>query len=152
MQLRGGWRWDDPRMPDELFQVIAEETIPRLESLGTLEGFLEFANSADFRYNPIGAFLLRKVKIDAALGDLGGARSICRELATTRTMWHADQFAEELALVMDELCPLLRADDRQGIARLLRTWEEYSVRHFEIEAIWEPTPFPLELPAGPPGT
>ena len=49
--------------------------------------------------------------------------------------------------VTGELCPLLAANDRAGMAKLLRRWEAYTVEKLKIGHIYEPTPFPLELTA-----
>lgn len=40
----------------------------------------------------------------------------------------------------------LAENDRTGLARVLHEWEAYTVKSFKIEHLWEPTPFPLELP------
>jgi hypothetical protein len=42
------------------------------------------------------------------------------------------------------LVALLKARDRQGIATLLREWERGTAAAWEIEHLWEPTPFPFE--------
>jgi hypothetical protein len=54
---------------------------------------------------------------------------------------------EEFDRVTGELCPLLGANDRAGMARLLHQWEAYTVEKLKIGHIYEPTPFPLELMA-----
>lgn len=82
--------------------------------------------------------------VDVARGDLDGAKEICAKLRAG-TMWSDPDFREELSRVLDELCPLLAANDRVGLARQLREWEAYTARNLKIESIWEPTPFPLEL-------
>lgn len=141
----GLWRWDDPDMPRDLHRAIEEEAIPRLIPLETLEGFVEHANSDDFRDCQIRLFLWRQAKIAAALGDLGEARSVCAKLSSGRTMWNVPDFAEEVELVLKDLYPLLQANDVPAITELLRSWEAISARNLGVESIWEPTPFPLEL-------
>jgi hypothetical protein len=91
------------------------------------------------------AYLLRKVSVDIARGDLGAARSTCAELATGRTMWSAPLMREEFIRITETLCPLLTRGDRAALASLLHDWEAYTVKQLKIEALWEPTPFPLEL-------
>lgn len=51
-------------------------------------------------------------------------------------------------LELQRLAVLSRAGDRAGVAALLHEWERKKVRLREIEDIWQPTPFPLELGAG----
>ena len=46
------------------------------------------------------------------------------------------------------LLVLLESNDRAGIGALLRQWEEQTVKGWKLEALWEPTPFPVELGAG----
>lgn len=41
---------------------------------------------------------------------------------------------------------LAEAGDRVAIGALLRSWEQDRVRELGIEHLWEPTPFPVELP------
>lgn len=43
---------------------------------------------------------------------------------------------------------LLDRRDRGAIAALLHEWERQNVKHWGIEHLWEPTPFPVELGAG----
>ena len=52
---------------------------------------------------------------------------------------------EEYDRITKTLCPLIAANDRPGLVRLLRDWEAYSVKRLKLEKLWEPTPFPLEL-------
>lgn len=49
------------------------------------------------------------------------------------------------AYVIDDLAPLLLANDRPGVAALLHRWELATIQRNGLEAIYEPTPFPLEL-------
>jgi hypothetical protein len=49
---------------------------------------------------------------------------------------------------MDRLTNLARAKDRSGVAALLHEWELQRIRLWEVEHLWEPTPFPIELGAG----
>ena len=51
-------------------------------------------------------------------------------------------------LELQRLVVLARVGDRQGVASLLHEWERRKVRRWEIEDIWESTPFPVELDAG----
>ena len=49
--------------------------------------------------------------------------------------------------VVEGLCPLVAANDRTGLAKLLHSYEAQSVKNLKIEKFWEPTPFPIELGA-----
>ena len=68
--------------------------------------------------------------------------------AFERTMTRVGEalaLSEEFDRVTGELCPMLAANDRAGMARLLHQWEAYTVEKLKIGHIYEPTPFPLEL-------
>jgi hypothetical protein len=52
---------------------------------------------------------------------------------------------EEYDWITKTLCPLVAANDRSGLVRLLRDREAHSVQHLKLTKLWEPTPFPLEL-------
>jgi len=45
---------------------------------------------------------------------------------------------------IETLISLLKERDRQGIANLLREWERGTATAWQIEHLWEPTPFPFE--------
>lgn len=138
------WKWDDPTIQEALVEALEQEVLPLLRPIETLDDFVGFATDERFRLSGFDAFLLRKVVVDVARGDLESARSICTKLATGRTMWSGPRMREEFDRVMQRLCPLLAADDRTGLVWLLREWEAYSVKNLELEVVWEPTPFPLE--------
>ncbi len=90
-----------------------------------------------------------KIIVDVALGDLDAARSICKEhfprWSVDQPHYDEDDRAENRRL--RELCARLAENDRTGLARLLHEWEEHTVKHFKIEHLWAPTPFPLEQSA-----
>lgn len=148
---RGGlWYLDDPTAA-ALFLVEAEsKALPSLRALDTLErfhtfatyGFEEWSWPTEIRsslrfYGTIHASVL------AALGRFAEAREVCRDLPQDR--WFKDpDFRPEFDRVLNDLYPLLIAEDRPALARLLRSWEEFTIRANKLEDIWEPTPFPFE--------
>ena len=46
------------------------------------------------------------------------------------------------------LAPLVEADDRERIARLLWQWEGERIRALKLEKYWVKEPFPLEVQSG----
>jgi hypothetical protein len=52
---------------------------------------------------------------------------------------------EEYDRITKMLCPLVAANDRPGLARLLHEFEAGSAKDMKLDKIWEPTPFPIEL-------
>jgi hypothetical protein len=43
--------------------------------------------------------------------------------------------------------PMLKANDRAGLAQILREVELVGVKSRKLEKVWVPTPFPFELQA-----
>ena len=115
----------------------------------TFEDFVTFADSSErFSLTGFRGYHLRAVGVDAARGELKAARRTCAELIGGHTKWSMPLMREEFDRVTGTLCPLLAADDRAGMARLLHQWEAYTVEKLKIGHIYEPTPFPLELMPG----
>jgi hypothetical protein len=52
---------------------------------------------------------------------------------------------ERFKFITEAICPLVAADDRDGLISLLHEWEAYSAKHLKLDGIWERTPFPIEL-------
>lgn len=48
---------------------------------------------------------------------------------------------------VNTLIHLLKEDDRQGVASLLREWERGTAAAWKIDHLWEPMPFPFEREA-----
>ena len=46
-----------------------------------------------------------------------------------------------IAPMIDDLKPLVDANDRKAIGALLRQWEERWIRKNKLETFWEPAPF-----------
>ena len=133
------WFWDDPSLQADLLAAIEEQALPRLRMLKTLGDFVAFANDRHrFSLDPFDAFLLPRIVVDVARGDLAAARSGCEEVLSGRTMWSMP------GRTVGELCHLVGKNDRAGMARLLHEWEAYTVDKLKLRDIWEPTPFPLE--------
>lgn len=141
----GMWRWDDPLLQEKFIEIVEEEALPGLKAIETLDDFYEFASSPEhFSATYFSSYHLRTVGVDIARGRLDAARSTCEELIEGRTKWNLAIMPEEFERITGQLCPLLAADDYEGMARLLHEWEAYTAEKLGITDIWEPTPFPLE--------
>jgi hypothetical protein len=139
------WTWSNPKLREELYSAIEGQALPGLRAIQTLDDFVAYASSKDrFSLTAFDSYHLRKVGVDAARGDLEAARNTCAELIGGRTKWSTPSMREEFDRVTGTLCPLIAADDRQGMARVLHEWEAYTVEKLKIGHIYEPTPFPLE--------
>lgn len=145
----GLWLWSDSSMPNDLYSKIETEALPALRAVETLHQFLDFAcNPENFNWPP--RLLndrrapLEKIIVDAAIGDFDAALEGCINLTTKRN-WNQDpEWKREYDAVTKQLFPLLQANDRKGIAKLLHEWEAFTVEQFGITQIWEKTPFPFE--------
>jgi hypothetical protein len=140
---RSLWYWDDPTIQDALIEVMEAEVLPLIRSIQTLDDFVSFGCQERFRLGEFNAFLLRYAPVEVARGNLESALSICAKLASGKTQWSQVAYRQKYDQVM-QLYPLLQADDRPGLVRLLREFEAYSVKNLHLESVWEKTPFPLE--------
>jgi hypothetical protein len=141
----GVWDISDPDLPETMCLAIEEEALPLLRRVKTIDDFVSFTSRDRFPQTFLDGYELRKIFVDAALGDFGAARSICSFLATEQAKRkHLPRMQEEYDRVTKELCPLIAANDRPGLARLLHGYEAQSVKNLKLEKFWEPTPFPIE--------
>jgi hypothetical protein len=144
--MPGSWRIDDSDASSALVETIERNALPLLRSMTTLDDYLTFVSRNYFRHQ-LYDWPDAKVIVDAALGNLDGARALCdaniRNWSTDKPNYDDDD--REKFARLRKLCALVREDDRSGIARLLHAWEAETVKNLKIEHIWEPTPFPLEL-------
>jgi hypothetical protein len=145
---RGLWFMSDPDVELALIEAIEQQALPKLRAIKTLDDYLAYVSRHMFRHK-LFSWPQCKMVVDVALGDLDVARALCRKnlehWSVDRPNYDDDDRAENRRL--RELCARLAADDRAGLAQLLHEWEVYTVRNLKIEHLWEPTPFPLELPA-----
>ena len=106
----------------------------------------DFASSKErFSLTAFDGYLLRKVGVDIARGDLDGARATCAESPPDARSGRCSLMRDEFVRITGALCPLLASNDRPAMARLLHQWEAFTVDKLKIGHIFEPTPFPLEL-------
>ena len=139
------WFWDDPTIGRDLFAAIEEQALPRLRAIQTLDDFVTFASDKErFSLTAFTGYLLSRVCVDVARGDLEAARDACAQIHVRRARWANSDMAEDFERITGTLCPLLATDDRAGMAQLLHEWEAYTVDKLKLRDIWEPTPFPLE--------
>lgn len=142
------WPLDAPGIGDALCEAIEKQALPWLRMMSTFELYLAFVSQNLFRhhlYDKGDAEVIAHV----ACGYLAAARKICEqqiERWSTDKPHHDDDDRAHFRRLR-ELYPLVMNHDRDGLVHLLRAWEAETVKNFKIEHIWEPTPFPLELPS-----
>jgi hypothetical protein len=134
-RMRGIWDLGVPDLPEKLADAIEREALPVLRSIITIDDFVGFARGAwteDL-----------KPYVDVARGDLEAAQSMCDFFASLNGCFGLSQ--DEFEHIVQNLCPLIAANDRRGLARTLRKYEAESVKRLKLEKFWEPTPFPIEM-------
>jgi hypothetical protein len=139
-------RWDlnEPATQGALIEIIETQILPLLEPVRTIHDYVAFCDHHAFRTGSMEWFLLRNIKIQAALGNFDKARAIGEQLASGQTFWTKPDLRESWEPILTELYPLLQADDREGVARLLHQWERGVAESHKFGSIWEPSPFPFE--------
>lgn len=140
-------RWTEPGMPAAFFEACETRTLPKLRGFDTIEAMLRFRRRGSSEFKAAVEFVIHQIHFAAAYGRFDRALRRFERIKhwdRSHMSWRRPEFEH----VADELVPLMRADDRDGVIRLLHRWEEDRVRRFGLEAIYEPTPFPLELAAG----
>jgi len=142
----GSWDVSDPDTPAAMAEAIEEQALPLLRPVQSINDFIRFTTEERFPRTPLDFYELRKVFVDIARGDLDAARSICKFLMTDRgKRKHLPRMQEEYDRITQRLWPLVAANDRPGLARLLHEFEAGSARDMKLDKLWEPTPFPIEL-------
>jgi hypothetical protein len=138
---------DHDDLPAMMCKAIEKQALPLLRPIKTIDDFVGFATKERFRNTYLDLYEHRKIFVDVARGDLDAARSICEYMATDRAKrkYLPLNMHEEYDRITQELCPLIAANDRSGLARLLHSYEQGSVRAMKLEKFWEPTPFPIEF-------
>ena len=143
---RGNWKISDPDLPVAMCQAIEQEALIPMRAVKTFDDFINFASKERFPVKHLDLYPATKILVDIARGDLIAAAAICQHLKTNEgRAEYMPYLREEYDRVVEELCPLVTAGDRAGLAKLLHSYEAQSVKNLKIEKYWEPTPFPIEL-------
>lgn len=139
------WDFDDPDMPAEFLEKMESEALPILRRIETLNDFVAYTRDRALSQNTIDQHPLSRVFIEIALGRFDLARKTCADQDDAQSReWFNLLAPDDYQLVMDVVRPLVVAEDRPALARLLHEWEAASVKALKLEAHWEPSPFPFE--------
>ena len=142
-------RWDvtDPQASPLMCEEIERVALPLLRKVQSIDDLVRFTSKKRFKdyYLDLDLHKDKKIYVDVARGDLESASKLCAFLAefarTTEVGWEREDYGK----IAKTLGPLLAANDRTGLAQVLRDCEAYSTKKLKLEKLWEPTPFPLEL-------
>jgi len=143
--LRSGFYRYHPDVSELLCGQIERVTLPLLRQVQTLDDFVAFNTAERFPGQHLNAFEYIKVYIDIARGDFDAALKFCEFVKVKGG--YADWMPWAYEVFAETLYPMLRANDRAGLAQYLRDFELTEVKQRGLEKFWEPTPFPLELQA-----
>lgn len=137
--------WSHPRHQAAFMEVVEADILPILRSIDTIDKMLSFDHPMDVRWKHWFDVELHKLRLHAALGDFQTATEAVMEMKARGPhhlpWWSVESYAETMEL----LWPCIQTNDRAGTAALLRQWEEDFIIRNRLEAIYERTPFPLEL-------
>jgi hypothetical protein len=142
----GSWDVGDPDTPVAMAEAIEQQALPLLRPVQSIDNFIAFTSKDHFRDTYLDLYPDRRIFVDVARGDLEAARTSCAYFATDRAKrWYLPQMQEEYDRITKMLCPLVAANDRPGLARLLHDFEAGSAKDMKLNKVWEPTPFPIEM-------
>lgn len=144
-RVYGVWDITEPDVNARMCEAIEQEALPSMRSIKTIDDFVKFTSKVRFPDTHLDLYPASKIFVDVARGDLEAATAICAYMATDRAKrWYLPDMQDKYDRVTKELCPLIAANDRAGLARLLHGYEAQSVKNLKLEKFWEPTPFPIE--------
>lgn len=139
--------WSDARMPDGFLSTVEDRVLPMLRPVQTLEDLFTFEGANHEHYLRTLEHGVIRTYMDAAFGRFDAALETCRKVST----WSrdgADYRWYGFDLLVDEMLPALESGDRDDVIALLHRWEAAVVERMGLGAIYESTPFPLELLPG----
>jgi hypothetical protein len=149
---KGLWKWSRPGVVEALENLIESVVLPKIRAVVTLDDLVQLLVERSLHRdldgtNPLGGPDSKALSVQIARGELDAASAICVNWVSrfSEATYGQDDNDRAKFRRMKELCRLLAADDRAGMAKLLHEWEAQTVRNLKIEHLWEPTPFPLEL-------
>jgi hypothetical protein len=139
------WFWSTPDIDERFIACVNEQVLPCIRGTKTLDDFVKLVTEADFIITRLADHVDTDIRVDIARGDLDTARMKCRALHERCARDPESYWGRIWRRTTDRAGPLLEADDRPALIALLHEWERELIGRLGLEAIYEPTPFPLEL-------
>jgi hypothetical protein len=137
------WRGDDPATYKELSDEIEQNVLPLLRQVQSIDDFAAFNSKERFNGQQLELFDYLKIYVDIARGDFNSALKASKHMKTTGR--HSSDVPNIFNEITNTLHPMLVANDRSGLAQILREWEQGQIKHRKLEHLWEPTPFTFEV-------
>jgi hypothetical protein len=140
----GYWETTDPDVSSAMCEAIEQEALAPMRSIKTFDDFIDLTSVLRNPRRHLDLFPIARLTVDIARGDLAAAEAICKFLKTREGKSEYVYQEERYGRAVQGLCPLVAANDRAGLAKLLHSYEALSVKNLKIEKYWEETPFPIE--------
>ncbi|MCU4178819.1 hypothetical protein [Bosea sp. BH3] len=142
--------WTQPDLQQRFEDVIREYALPSLKQID-LQTFLPRSDARWHGPESLfeDAFEMAHMRafIHTAHGDFEPAAASLEVLAQIPRGHRVME--PVLRVLLDDLQPLLLANDRAAAAALLHTWEGEAINRWKLSEYWRPSPFPLELQPQP---
>jgi len=142
---QGFWQTTDPDVSSAMCEAIEQEALAPMRSIKRFDDFIDLTSKLRNPRRHLDLFPIARLTVDIARGDLVAAEAICSYLKTKAGKSEYVYQEERYGRAVQELCPLVAANDRAGLANLLHSYEAQSVKNLKIEKYWERTPFPIEM-------
>jgi hypothetical protein len=140
------WYIDIPNIDKKFADRIEEAAVPRLNGIKTIEEFSNITYYFCGQLVALNRISLRKLYVDLALGKFQQAEEALEFFSKQpdyRTKYfHSPEHYDEM---MNEVRPMIQANDKLAIATKLHELEAYSVKQLKLEKYWQPSPFPIEM-------
>lgn len=167
----------DERFGDRLIELLLEKIDRDLKPISSVEAFYDLTlhdrpTGAGAGFWALEKYPVFHAPVLAALGRLDAATSVVAHTVAASEPRLRRQLADGQALLakrknsvlgrlsvteanrdlamlseLKRLAALAEAADRTAIAALLHDWEAQTIKRWDIEDFWQPSPFPLELGA-----
>jgi hypothetical protein len=140
------WFINNPNMDKEFAISMEQVALPKLNTLKTIEQFSNITYHFCGQLMALDKISLRKFYVDLALGKFQQAEEavefFSKQPDYRSKYFHSPEHYDE---IMNEVRPMIKANDKSAIATKLHEWEAYSVKQLKLEKYWQATPFPIEL-------
>jgi hypothetical protein len=140
------WYINNPNIEEKFALRMEKIALPKLKTLETIEQFSNIKYHLCGQLMTLNKISSRKFYIDLALGKYKDAEKALEIFSMQSDYWFKDFHSpEHYDEVMNEVRPMVQAQNKAGIASKLHEWEAYTVKQLKLEKYWQPTPFPIEM-------
>jgi hypothetical protein len=138
------WLWSDPFMPQDFIRIVEQDALPRLRAVRAPEDYLRYAEEVYEHHFPF--YWGLRLSLCVTLGRFDEARDIMNDRRWSKIS--ASFFNKEIEGLGDRLKEqgsAVSREDKKALVSILHEREARSVEKLKLSAVWERTPFPIEL-------